>query len=237
MRVGICDDSEQARQMVTDWLKIRDDVSERNIFNFCSGTALLEYLRLSVLDIIFLDCKMDGMDGIETAQAIRRQDSRVVIILLTDFTAYARFGYGADVLDFILKREFHLHINRIFDRAVRRINDSCLKTYSIKTGAGLIHLDISEILYIECQRRKKEVFVRSGHSYEFYGRVDDIEKDLKQYGFIRPHKGFLVNSRYVRVFMPNAIWVAGLDISLPVSRGKYKKAYDEMTVFAAETCL
>lgn len=85
MRIGICDDNEQARHTVLSRLKTRPEVMERNIFEFRCGEALLEHLRRFVLDIVFLDCKMDGMDGIETAKAIRRRDNRLVIILLTDF--------------------------------------------------------------------------------------------------------------------------------------------------------
>lgn len=106
MRIGICDNNEQVRSMVSGWLKIRSGVAERNIFEFSCGEALLEHLRRFVLDIVFLDCKMDGMDGIETAKTIRRRDSQLVIILLTDFTGYARFGYGANIFDYILKKNF-----------------------------------------------------------------------------------------------------------------------------------
>lgn len=237
MKIGICDDNEKARNMVSSWLKIHPEVIERNIFEFSCGEALLEYLRLSALDLVFLDCKMEGMDGIETAKAIRKRDSRLVIILLTDFTGYARFGYGADILDYILKKDFREQAGGVFERAMRRIKEDGGKTYVIKTGAGLFHLEIAEILYIESRRRKKEVHIRGGPTYEFYGRIDDIENDLKKYGFIRPHNSYLVNSRYVKVFMPHGLWLAGMDISIPVSRSKYKQAYDDMTVYATEVRL
>jgi len=238
MRVGICDDNKQARLIVSSWLKTRPDVAERNVFDFNCGEALLEHLRRFVLDIVFLDCKMDGMDGIETARAIRRRDSRVIIILLTDFTGYARFGYGADILDYILKSEFNKRAEDVFGKAVRRIKENSLKTYAVRTENGLLHLEIAEILYIESHARKKELVMRGGQSYEFNGRIEDIEKDLKKYGFIRPHGSFLVNSSRVRIFTPDGIWLIDKDLlPLPVSRRKYKQAYDDMTVYATEARL
>ena len=234
MRIGICDDDEQARAMVSDWLKTHEEVLERNIFVFTSGEAMLDFLRSNVLDVIFLDCKMEGMDGIETAKAIRKLDSRVVIILLTDFTDYARFGYGAGVFEYILKKDFNLKIAGVFEKAMRRIMDNSVKIFSVKTSSGLVHLDISEILYIESHRRKKELFMRNGQAYEFYGSFSDIEGELKKNGFIRPHGSFLVNSNYVRVFTQNDIFLSGIDKPVPVSRNRYRKAYDDMTVYAAE---
>ena len=80
--------------------------------------------------------------------------------------------------------------------------------------------------------------MRGGQSYEFNGRIEDIEKDLKKYGFIRPHGSFLVNSSRVRIITPDGIWLIDKDLPpLPVSRRKYKQAYDDMTVYAAEVQL
>jgi DNA-binding LytR/AlgR family response regulator len=234
LKIGVCDDSEKARQAVLRWLKSRPDVMDKNVYCFTCGAALLEHLRLSTLDIIFLDCKMEGMDGIETAKRIREHDSRTTIIMLTDFTDYAVYGYRTEVFEYILKSEFHTRVGSVFDKAVKRIEDNSAKTYAVKTGTGLYHLNINEILFIESHGRKKELFLRNGERHEFYGKIDEIESDLKKHGFIRPHNSYLVNSNYVRVFMPDGIHLMSYDLPIPVSRGRYKKAYDDMTVFATE---
>ena len=237
MRIGICDDDKQSRLMVRKWLKTHPETLGRSFCEFCSGDALLEYLRANTLDIIFLDCRMEGKDGIETARLIRKQDHRVVIILLTDFTGYARFGYGADVLDYILKQDFDARIDKVFEKALNRIKDSRIKTYLVKTSAGMVQLDISEILYIESDGRKKKLFMRSGQMFEFYSRFDDIESSLKKHGFIRPHHSFLINSKYIKRFTTNYIWLSGLEKPFFVSRGRYRQAYDDFTVLATEVCL
>ena len=135
MRIGICDDNEKARRTVADWLKTRSDVPEETVYEFSCGEALLEHLRRFTLDIVFLDCRMEGLDGIETAEAIRCNDSRIIIILLTDFTNYARLGYNLDILDFILKNEFEENANRVFDKAVLSIRKAyylCENTVEFK---------------------------------------------------------------------------------------------------------
>jgi len=237
MKIGICDDNEQARNIVFIWLKNRPEFVERNIFEFNCGAALVEYLRLSDLDMIFLDCQMEGMDGIETAKLIREHNKKVLIILLTDFLHYARFGYGANIFEYILKQDFHLQIENIFNKAIKYINENNIKTYAVKTKTGLFNFNISDILYIESRGRKKELCTLNNKIYEFYGRICDVENDLKKYGFIRPHNSYIVSSNYVRVFMPHNLWLAGLDTPLPVSRNKYRQAYNDMTVYAAEVRL
>jgi len=237
MKIGICDDDVKAQNLVFSWLEKRSEIVERNVFGFNCGAALLEHLRFSDLDLIFLDCQMEGIDGIETAKLIRKNNKKVVIILLTDFVYYARFGYGANIFEYILKQEFQGQIEKIYNRAVKHIQSSDIKTYAVKTKSGLFQLNIADILYVECHGRKKEFFTVGNKSYEFNGRIDDIEKELSKYGFIRPHKSYLVNSSYIRIFKPNNVWLAELDMPLPVSRSKYKQAYNDMTVYATEVHL
>ena len=233
MRIGICDDDGDARRMVAEWLREHGGVPGAGVHEFGGGEALLEFLRSNALDIIFLDCKMEGMDGIETAKAVRMLDSRAAIILLTDFAGYALLGYGADVLEYILKKDFALHIGKAFEKAVNRIKDGSVMTYSVKTSEGLVRVGVAEILYIESHRRKKEMVLRGGRGYAFYARLGDVEGELKQHGFIRPHNSFLVNSGHVRVFTQDSLWLSGVDRPIPVSRGRYRQAYDDMTVYAA----
>ena len=166
MKFGICDDDKAARNMVSSWLETHSEITDRDTFEFNCGEALLEHLRLHTLDIVFLDCKMEGLDGIETAKAIRRHDSRLIIILLTDFTDYARFGYGADILNYILKSEFAANVSAVFRKAVNHIKEHDRKTYAIKTGIGLFHLDVADILYVESHGRKKELVTSGGQAYD-----------------------------------------------------------------------
>lgn len=237
IRIGICDDDEAVRNMVSEWLKTRPEVIDRNIHTFSCGEALLEHLRLHALDIVFLDCKMNGLDGIDTAKAIRTHDCRLIIILLTGFVSYAMYGYGADILDFILKTEFSVKASSVFSKAIKRIKENDQKTYAVKTGTGLYHLNISEILYIESHARIKELITSDGRSYEFYGRINDVEKDLREHGFIRPHNSYLVNSAHIRIITPDGILLSNYKKEIPVSRGKYKQAYDDMTIHATESRL
>lgn len=237
MRIGICDDDHIARKKVLEWLDNQQNITLRNIFEFQCGEALLEHLRLSILDIVFLDCKMNGLNGIDTAKIIRKNNSKTVIILLTDFTDYALFGYDADILAYILKKEFLSKVENVFEKAIKQVHENNTKTYAIKTGTGLLQLTIRDILFIESHARKKELVTREGKKYEFYGRINDIELDLRKYGFVRPHNSYLVNSMHIRNFRPDGICLTGYDLPIPVSRGRYKQAYDDMTIYATEVLI
>jgi DNA-binding NtrC family response regulator len=48
-----------------------------------SGEQALEILRHALIDVVLLDVKMPGMDGIETLRQIRIQNPLVEVVLLT----------------------------------------------------------------------------------------------------------------------------------------------------------
>lgn len=48
-----------------------------------SGEKALDILRHSLIDVVLLDVKMPGMDGIETLRQIRMQNPLVEVVLLT----------------------------------------------------------------------------------------------------------------------------------------------------------
>lgn len=46
---------------------------------------------------------MKFMDGMSAAEAIRKQDTKVVIMFITNMTNYAIRGYEVDAMDYVLK--------------------------------------------------------------------------------------------------------------------------------------
>ena len=54
-------------------------------------------------DIILMDIQMKYMDGMTAAEQIRKLDSEVIIMFITNMTQYAIRGYEVDALDYVVK--------------------------------------------------------------------------------------------------------------------------------------
>lgn len=54
-------------------------------------------------DILFLDIEMKNLDGMKTAEEIRKRDDGCVIVFVTHMAQYAVAGYGVRALDFVVK--------------------------------------------------------------------------------------------------------------------------------------
>ena len=74
------------------------------IDEFESGNEFINLgINMTKYDIVFLDINMDEIDGIETAQEIRKVSNDIFIVFVTAFISYAVEGYSVNAIRYILK--------------------------------------------------------------------------------------------------------------------------------------
>ena len=79
MEIAICDDEKEIREQLKRLVEEqRPDVS---LTCYASGEALLDAGKR--FDMVFLDIRMDGKDGIETARILRKADEDLLLIFIT----------------------------------------------------------------------------------------------------------------------------------------------------------
>ncbi len=97
---------------------------------------------------------------------------------------------------------------------------------------GSVELDLQKIIYVETDRHKN-IFHTEDGDYRLYRKLDEIEAELAPFGFLRVHKSFLVNMRYVERISSYLLRLAtGKEISVPKSRYPYVKR--EYAVYKGE---
>ncbi|HSL38837.1 MAG TPA: response regulator [Desulforhopalus sp.] len=88
-----------------EMLSLRLKESGETVLTAHSGSQCLEILEKSEIDVIILDVKMPGMDGIETLQEIKKRHPLIEVIMLTGHgtidTAVQGMKLGA--FDFLMK--------------------------------------------------------------------------------------------------------------------------------------
>lgn len=228
IRIAICDDEVKARHVLKFnlWKVLPDEEKEQVIYEFPSGEKVLSWLRANsgALDVLFLDIEMDGMDGMETAKAIRTFNEELIIIFVTGYADYVFDGYAVGALDYIIKP---FSIEKLRD-VIKRINIKLYKTeqaiYTVENAQGFFRIPVKDILYFQSDAHKATL-VSQARSYEFYRKLDDIEHDLKD-GFIRVHQRYLVNASKVERIEDNKVVIDKYEI--PMSRSKKK---DVMSAF------
>ncbi|MFN2120986.1 MAG: response regulator transcription factor [Anaerolineales bacterium] len=77
----IVDDEDVARQSLTDILKL-EGYSAAAVAN---GASAIEYVRTHPIDLLVVDLKMPGMDGLQVIQAVNQTSPDTEVILLTAY--------------------------------------------------------------------------------------------------------------------------------------------------------
>ena len=193
MNIHICDDEEI---FLKDIKKIVSNCCvDCNIRTFSEGKSLLAGLCEEDVDVLLLDIDMPDMNGMEIAKRISLMDKKPLLIFVTshDELVYESFKYHP--YGFVRKEYIITELPKILEDCA---DDLKLKTkhFCFKSDGKNIRLLISEIMYFESEANYVKVFTRD-YEYRFRSTMTAVENSLNTYGFIRIHKGFLVNQEAV----------------------------------------
>jgi DNA-binding response OmpR family regulator len=97
----VVDDEPVARQSLTDILKLEG----HNVSSAPNGQAAVEYVRTHPVDLMIVDLRMPGMDGLEVVQVVNQVSPETEVILLTAFgsTESAIQALRLRIHDYLLK--------------------------------------------------------------------------------------------------------------------------------------
>ena len=87
-----------------------------SVARFSDAISFLETYR-GGFDLVFLDIRMPGIDGMEAAKRLRGIDAAVQLVFVTSLVRYAVDGYAVGAADYIVKpfsyEVFALKLSRI----------------------------------------------------------------------------------------------------------------------------
>ena len=185
----------------------------------------------AVYDIILMDIEMKFMDGMMAAEEIRKKDTEVIIIFITNSPQYAIKGYEVGALDFVLKPvsyfAFSLKITKALTSLAHREKASVLLTFK----NGMLRLPAEDITYIELLRRQMIVHTET-EVYPVAGTLTEMEAKLGDAGFARCNKGYLVNLRHVKRITADSVQVGNDELLL--SRRRREDFLAAMTDYYGE---
>ncbi len=218
LRIGICDDSADARIALRAALERALDrrSGEASFFEFSSGEGLLRWMEnhAGELELVFLDIEMGELDGMETARRLREADEGLGLVFVTGYTDYVFDGYSVGALGYLMKPPKQDQLDGVLNRAAEARLREGDQVFLCRSGETLYRIPKKRILYFASDRRQVSC-VSDARTYVFYGKLDDVERDVGD-GFIRVHPRYLVRTGAVDRLEGSQIFVG--DAAIPVSR-------------------
>lgn len=197
MHIAICDDdknfAEKLRALIDQNLSLANDKPDISIYN--DGTAFLP--DCPDYDAVFLDIDMPVVNGFTIAEQINHLGNILVIfVTMHDELVYSSIKFQP--FRFIRKSRLENELPEVLSALSRTITKRSLgKRFQFQTRTGEVFLDVGSIEYIEIYGHWLHVRVNGGEVLECYGSLSDFEKQLAPFDFVRTHKSYLVNCKYI----------------------------------------
>ncbi len=207
IRVALVEDDASCVAELTEHLKRYERESREGIhvMVFPDGEDIVTGYGAN-FDIILMDVEMAFMNGMKAARKIRKADSAVIIIFITNMPQYAIKGYEVDALDYILKPVSYFVFSKSMDRALARLKYRTKKYLTISVKGGMQKLDISKICYVEV-RDHDLIYHTTAENCITRGVMRDAQKILENHNFFRCNRCYLVNLEHVDNFRNgDALW-------------------------------
>lgn len=217
MNIAVVDDNLNDRKMILDYLSqfFNESGVDYTTSTFEDGVSFLKDYSFSY-DFIIFDIDMPQMSGIDTAKELRKKDSNVTIMFVTNMPQYALEGYSVEAVDYVLKPLSYPDFRLKMKKATRYILRNSVKKVTINTTEeGLITVDSSDIYYVESKLHYIYYHTKKG-IYKMRAKLTEVEDILLPYHFARSGGSFLINLTYLEKIDGNEIVVAGE--TLPLSR-------------------
>lgn len=219
IRIAIVDDEKVIREQIKKLIEKKQTDCE--IDTYGTGEDLLK--ADSVYDIIFLDIQMNGMNGIDTARALRQKADNTVLIFITGVKEYVFDAFDVAAFHYLIKPIEENKFWEVCDRAVLEVTKKKQNPSGqifIKTRSQSITLEQSDVLYIESRAKKVEIHTKT-NIVEAYAAISELEKQLVG-SFYRCHRGYLVNMAFIAGYENDSITLNNGE-TIILSKDKYSE--------------
>jgi DNA-binding LytR/AlgR family response regulator len=210
------------------------------------GHQALVMLAATRFDALFLDVRMPGLDGVEIARVLQRFAQPPAVVFVTAYESAAVEAFELHAVDYLVKpvarARLHAALERVAGEAARGEEDSVVLGHggsavgsgpaSVTADADVVPVDNirgggtrlvprASILFLEANGDYVRIHADGGR-FLLRARLTDIERRWEPFGFVRVHRGFVVNlRRAVEVrsrLNGTAVIVLGDGSEVPISR-------------------
>jgi len=230
MKCLVVDDESLARQRLT---RLLEDMGEWKVCGeAANGEQALQQVQQLRPDLVLMDIRMPGMDGIEAARHIVQLENPPALVFATAYGDHALEAFETQAVDYLLKPIHPQRLKQALDKARRLSGVELEKLHKSQAGSGRTHLcarkrgnlelvPIDEVVYLQAD--SKYVTVCSATQQILIEEsLKSLEQEFAGY-LIRIHRNALVAVRAIRGLEKNVeghccVLLEGINERLEVSR-------------------
>jgi two-component system, LytTR family, response regulator AlgR len=210
MDIVIVDDEPLARQRLARMVENLEGYQV--VAQADSAQAALEAIGSHDPDVVLLDVRMPGGDGIEAARQIGALDDPPAVVFCTAYDEYALDAFGTEAVGYLLKPVRAEQLEEVLERAkrpnklqraaVRNAEEPARSHISAKSLRGVELIPLDEVRAFVADQKYVTVHHVNGEHL-----LDETLKDLEEeFGdrLLRVHRNSLVSVRHIQAMERNA---------------------------------
>jgi two-component system response regulator AlgR len=215
MNVLIVDDEPLARARLR---RLLDDLpGHACVGEAADGDQALDACRRLNPDVVLLDIRMPGRDGLSAARALAALPAPPSVVFTTAFSDFAAEAFDVGAVHYLLKP---VSAERLA-QALARVAVAAAPSLLVSRGLQVRRVLLADVLYVQAEAKYLTVHTREGEWL--------LEDSLVRLGLrlaphlLRIHRALLINVQHLRGLQRAAdgrVWatVDGAAAPLPVSR-------------------
>lgn len=229
IRIAICDDDREYGA----WLEsviVQVFGTGMEITQYSSGEDYLVDVEM-MHELIFLDVEMPGIDGIETAVRIRKENRNAVLVFISGVRNPTPESFKVAPYRYLLKSFSDMELEQELKEIIAETKRVFADDYLICEKDGhSIRVNLLDIFYISIVRGGCEI-----HTYDNQAanggvvreKLALLAKKLDGKDFAQAHNSYLVNLRNVDSFSKTEVVLKDKNV-LAISRSKYGEFENQM---------
>lgn len=227
MKIAICDDEPKICSLYRAKVRsiMREHKKEASVETFHKPLEFLAALKEREYQMILLDIDMPKLDGLQLAEQMQTLQRKPLLIFVTnqDALVYQTFQYHP--FSFIRKSYLEEELETVLMQALEELAGRQSR-YTFRSEKETVSLLLSEILYLEAEGNYILIHAK-GNIYRFRETLTNVERELKPKGFVRIHKGFLVNQEAVYRIGSDEVTLLNQE-RLPIGRSNKEQAKERL---------
>ena len=219
MNCIIVDDEPLAREAVELLIKENGQLTLKGSFN--SAIPAADFMRLTQVDLVFLDVQMPYVSGIDFARSISPQ---TLVIFTTAYTEYALDSYEVEAIDYLVKPIEEDRFQKAVNKAIayhsllaaeKKEDIETIEGDSIfvKSERRFYKVRLADILFIE---GLKDYAIIRLHEDRIITKINlkNLHEKLPKQTFIRVSKSYIVNTKHIDSYDNNEIYIKSHIVSI-----------------------
>lgn len=223
----IVDDEPLARARLRELLAGIDGVDI--VAEAANGATAIEQCRQHTVDIVLLDIRMPGIDGLDTAQHLAQLPRPPVVVFLTAYDDRALDAFDTGAIDYLLKPVRAERLQQALERARRIVPPreataaagSARRHFCVRRASSVRLVAVDAVLCLRAED-KYVCLVTAEGEHLIEESLTAIEREFGE-RYLRIHRNCLVASSHIRALERRAdgsehLRMDGLVDTLEVSR-------------------